>query len=39
MVIVSREPDGRWYVTFAVDAADRAPLARRLGMPLASISG
>ena len=26
MVIVSREPDGRWYVTFAVDAADAQPL-------------
>ena len=25
MVIVSREPDGRWYVTFAVDAAPRSP--------------
>jgi putative transposase len=26
MVIVSREPDGRWYVTFAVDAAEPGPL-------------
>jgi putative transposase len=26
MVIVSREPDGRWYVTFAVDTYDPAPL-------------
>jgi putative transposase len=26
MVIVSREPDGRWYVTFAADAADAQPL-------------
>jgi putative transposase len=26
MVIVSREPDGRWYVTFAIDAADVEPL-------------
>jgi putative transposase len=26
MVIVSREPDGRWYVTFAVDASAPAPL-------------
>jgi putative transposase len=31
MVIVSRESDGRWYVTFAIDAADVEPLppARR----------
>jgi putative transposase len=27
MVIVSREPDGRWYVTFAVDAVAPASLA------------
>ncbi len=27
MVIVSREPDGRWYVTFTVDAAAPQPLA------------
>lgn len=26
MAIVSREPDGRWYVTFAVDVADPLPL-------------
>lgn len=26
MVVVSREPDGRWYVTFAVDRADPVPL-------------
>jgi putative transposase len=26
MVIVCREPDGRWYVTFTVDAAAPAPL-------------
>ena len=26
MVIVSREPDGRWYVTFAVDASEPEPL-------------
>jgi putative transposase len=26
MVVVSREPDGRWYVTFAVDADAPAPL-------------
>ena len=26
MVIVSKEPDGRWYVTFAVDASAPAPL-------------
>jgi putative transposase len=27
MVIVSREPDGRWYVTFTVDAIAPVPLA------------
>lgn len=27
MIIVSREPDGRWYVTFAVDITEPAPLA------------
>ncbi|MGP4018939.1 RNA-guided endonuclease InsQ/TnpB family protein [Saccharopolyspora sp. 5N708] len=27
MVIVSREPDGRWYVSFAVDTDDPDPLA------------
>ena len=26
MVVVAREPDGRWYVTFVVDTADPAPL-------------
>jgi len=26
MVIVSREPDGRWYVTFAVDMSEPVPL-------------
>lgn len=26
MVTVCREPDGRWYVTFAVDVSDPAPL-------------
>ena len=26
MVIVSKEPDGRWYVTFAVDASEPEPL-------------
>lgn len=26
MVVVSREPDGRWYVTFAIDAALPEPL-------------
>lgn len=26
MVVVSREPDGRWYVTFAVDATDPEPV-------------
>jgi putative transposase len=26
MVIISREPDGRWYVTFTVDAAAPVPL-------------
>jgi putative transposase len=26
MVIVSREPDGRWYVTFTIDAAAPVPL-------------
>jgi len=26
MVIVSKEPDGRWYVTFAVDAGEPEPL-------------
>jgi putative transposase len=26
MVVVSRDPDGRWHVTFVVDAADAQPL-------------
>ena len=26
MAIVSREPDGRWYVTFTIDAHDPEPL-------------
>ena len=26
MVVVSREPDGRWYVTFTIDAGAPAPL-------------
>ena len=26
MVIVSREPDGRWYVTFTIEGADPEPL-------------
>jgi putative transposase len=26
MVVISREPDGRWYVTFAIDASDPVPL-------------
>ena len=26
MVVVSRDPDGRWYVTFAVDTGTREPL-------------
>jgi putative transposase len=36
-VIVAREPDGRWYVTFTVDAEDPAPLpvtGRRAGVDL-----
>ena len=37
MVIVSREPDGRWYVTFTVDAAAPFP-CRRPGAPSVSIS-
>ena len=28
MVVVSREPDGRWYVTFAVDTATPEPLEK-----------
>ncbi|WP_280672026.1 RNA-guided endonuclease InsQ/TnpB family protein [Kitasatospora sp. MAP12-22] len=27
MVVVSREPDGRWYVTFAIDTDDPEPLS------------
>jgi putative transposase len=37
MVIVARESDGRWYVTFTVDAADEEPLAparRAVGVDL-----
>jgi len=37
IVILSREPDGRWYVTFTVDAAAPAPLAetgRAVGVDL-----
>lgn len=37
MVIVCREPDGRWYVTFSVDAPDLAPLpdtGRAVGVDL-----
>jgi putative transposase len=37
MVVVTREPDGRWYVTFAVEADDPAPLpntSRVVGLDL-----
>jgi putative transposase len=37
MVVVSREPDGRWYVTFAIDTALPEPLAavgRAVGVDL-----
>ena len=37
MVIVSREPDGRWYVTFTVDAAAPEPMpetGRAVGVDL-----
>ena len=37
MVIVSREPDGRWFVTFAADQPDPAPLpstGRAVGVDL-----
>ena len=36
MVVVSREPDGRWYVTFAVDTKAPEPLspARAVGVDL-----
>ena len=37
MVIVSREPDGRWYVTFTIDTADPDP-CRRPGTRSASTS-
>ncbi|WP_245982679.1 RNA-guided endonuclease InsQ/TnpB family protein [Lentzea flaviverrucosa] len=31
MVVISREPDGRWYVTFAVDITATAPLDTTTG--------
>jgi putative transposase len=37
MVVVSRDPDGRWYVTFAVDAGDPDPqptMDREVGVDL-----
>jgi putative transposase len=37
MVVVSREPDGRWYVTFAVDTGTPSPLpetGRTVGVDL-----
>ena len=37
MVIVCREPDGRWYVTFTIDAGDPEPLpqtGRAVGIDL-----
>jgi putative transposase len=37
MVVASREPDGRWYVTFSVDADDLEPLpeaGRSVGVDL-----
>ncbi|MFJ8964943.1 RNA-guided endonuclease InsQ/TnpB family protein [Lentzea sp. NPDC102401] len=37
MVVVSREPDGRWYVTFAVDTAEPAqaePAGHAIGVDL-----
>ena len=37
MVIVSREPDGRWYVTFTIEASDPEPLpetGRAVGIDL-----
>ena len=37
MVVVSREPDGRWYVTFTVEAEDPEPLrqaGRAVGLDL-----
>ena len=36
MVIVSREPDGRWYVTFTVDAAAAGADAPAPAVPSAS---
>ena len=41
IVIVSREPDGRWYVTFAIDASAAAPLpetGRAVGIDLGVTS-
>jgi len=41
MVIVSKEPDGRWYVTFAVDACEPEPLpaaGRSVGIDLGVTS-
>jgi len=41
MVIVSREPDGRWYVTFGVDACEPEPLpaaGRSVGIDLGVTS-
>ena len=35
MVVVSREPDGRWYVTFTIEGAAPAPL-EETGMRSAS---
>jgi putative transposase len=34
MVIVSREPDGRWYVTFTIDTDDPEPLS-----PVGHVAG
>jgi putative transposase len=41
VVVVSREPDGRWYVTFAVDAGEPEPLpaaGRAVGIDLGVTS-
>jgi putative transposase len=41
MVIVSREPDGRWYVTFAVEACEPEPVpaaGRSVGIDLGVTS-
>jgi len=38
MVIVSREPDGRWYVTFTVDRRRSRSPGGHWGTPSASIS-